>query len=134
MKIIGHPWIESERFVSVDSIDEIKRSPAASILLFGEIEDSIDMLRYCRDQGLPFAVESDRLNSLLFAHLFGARYIISSGNDVEEFQAVAQHYLFDMEILAAIDDENEIEKYARLGIDGVIFKSYIEKQGANGAK
>ena len=130
MKIIGHPWIESDKFVAVQSVDEIKKSPSSSILLFGDLEDSIDLLHYSRDQGLPFAVEAKDLKSLLFAHALGARYILAGNKEAEEFQAVAQHYLFDTEILAVIQDEDGIESYAKMGIDGVIFASSIERQGA----
>ena len=129
MKIIGHPWIESECFVRVNSADEIKKSPAASVLLFDGIESSIDLLRYCHTQGLPFAVETDELKSMLFAQALGAGYILAGSESVEEFQAVAQHYLFDMQIAAVIRDESEIEHYARVGIDAVIFASSIQRSG-----
>ena len=95
MKIIGHPWIESERFVVVRTIEAIKKSLPASIL---------------------------------FAHALGARYILSGEKNAEAFQAVAQHYLFDMEILVLIHHEEEIEKYALMGIDGVIFASSIQRE------
>jgi len=129
MKIIGHPWIESERFIAVESKDEIKRTPAGSVLLFAELESSIDLLHYCREQGLPFAVETETLKTMLFAQALGARYILTANKEAEVFQAVAQHYLFDMEILVSIGDESEIESYANMGIDGVIFASSIERKG-----
>jgi hypothetical protein len=129
MKIIGHPWIESERFIVVSSVNEIKKSPAASILLFRGIEHSIELLYYCRDEGLPFAVETEELKSMLFAHALGARYILTRDKEAEAFQAVAQHYLFDTEILVSIDEESEIEPYAKMGIDGVIFASFIQRSG-----
>jgi hypothetical protein len=132
MKIIGHPWIESERFVSVETIERIKKTPPASILLFADIEHSIELLHYCREQGLPFAVETEELKSMLFAQALGARYILAGNNSAEVFQAVAQHYLFDMEILVPIDHENEIENYAKMGIDGVIFVSSIQREEESG--
>lgn len=127
MKIIGHPWIESEHFVAACSIDEIKKSQAASVLLFPDIEKSIDLLHYCRREGLPFAVETGDLRNALFAHALGARYILTEVKAAKEFQAVAQHYLFDTEILVLIRDDSEIEYYAKLGIDGVIFASSIQR-------
>ena len=129
MKIIGHPWIESDRFIVVSSVDEIKKSPAASILLFKDIGHSIKLLHYCRDEGLPFAVETKELKSMLFAHALGARYILVGAKEAEAFQALAQHYLFDTEILVSIDEESEIESYAKMGIDGVIFASFIQRSG-----
>jgi len=127
MKIIGHPWIESEHFVVVDSVEQIRKSPAGSILLFEEIGQSIELLHHCRNEGLPFAVETGELKSMLFAHALGARYILTGGKEAEAFQAVAQHYLFDTEILVSVVDEMEIEDYARMGIDGAIFASSIQR-------
>ena len=132
MKIIGHPWIESERFIVVRSIEAIKKSPPASVLLFDDIDSSIDLLHYCREQGLPFAVKTDALKPMLFAHALGVRYILSREKDAEVFQGVAQHYLFDTEILVMIHHEDEIEKYALMGIDGVIFASSIQKEEGSG--
>ena len=129
MKIIGHPWIESERFVAVESEDEVRKTPAASILLFAELESLIDLLHYSRAQGLPFAVKTDELKTMLLAHALGARYILTGERDAEAFQAVAQHYLFDTEILVSIKSESEIEKYAKMGIDGVILESSIQSAG-----
>lgn len=127
MKIIGHPWIESERFVLVNSRDGIRKSPPSSVLLFEDIESSIELLRYSREQGLPFALKTDKLRSMLFAHSLGARYVLTGREQAEEFQSVAQHYLFDTEILVPVSKESEIELYAGLGIDGVIFSSSIER-------
>jgi hypothetical protein len=126
MKIIGHPWIECEHFARVDSVEAIQKSPAASILLFEKFSESVDLIRYCHKEGLPFAVRAEGLKSALFAHSLGARYIISKPESAQEIQAVAQHYLFDTEILVSISDESEIEMYAKTGIDGVIFASVIK--------
>ena len=125
MKIIGHPWIESERFIAVKRREEIGSTPAGSVLLFDDIENSIDLLHYCREQGLPFAVETGELRLMLLARALGACYVLAADESAEEFQAVAQHYLFDMEIIVRIDDESGIESCARRGIDGVVFASSI---------
>ncbi|MEA3418702.1 MAG: hypothetical protein U9Q90_04810 [Campylobacterota bacterium] len=127
MKIIGHPWIECERFVVVNSLEEIKKSPAGSVLLFGDLANSIVLLRYCRNEDLPFAVETGDVKSALFAHALGARYILLENRLAKEIQALAQHYLFDTEILVMIRDDHEIERYAKMGIDGVIFASSIQR-------
>ena len=134
MKIIGHPWIESEKFIAIERREEIGGTPAGSILLFSDMERSIDLLHYCREQGLPFAVKTGELKSMLLAQALGARYILSGDESAEEFQAVAQHYLFDMEIIVLIDDESEIEAYAKRGIDGVIFAASIERGGEANAR
>jgi len=126
VKIIGHPWIESERFVTVDSMEKITGSPAGSVLLFDDLSVSIELLHYCQREGLPFALRTEEIKTALFAHALNARYVIAEKVIVQAIQALAQNYLFDTQILVEIQNENEIEKYARMGIDGVIFSAAIE--------
>ena len=128
MKIIGHPWIKSEEFVAVKSLEDIKRSKASSVLVFYSLDDNTELIRYCSEQDLPFALKTSDLKYVLIAQEFGCKYILADKSEAEEFQAVAQHYLFDMQILAVINDEDEIAEYARMGVDGVIFSSHIDKK------
>ncbi len=125
MKIIGHPWIESEQFVKVDAIEKIQRTPAGSILLLTDLDTSIELVHYCQGEGLPFALEAADVKTALFAHALHARYIISSKETVEEIQQLAQHYLFDTQILVEITSEEEITAFAQKGIDGVLFSTAI---------
>ncbi len=125
MKIIGHPWVESEVFVTVDSVEMIRESPASSILLFDDIQESVELSHYCQREGLPFAVRVIDLKMALFAHALNARYIVAMNSIALEVQALAQNYLFDTQILVEIVDESEIETYAKQGIDGVLFSSAI---------
>ena len=126
MKIIGHPWIESERFVSVDSMEKITKSPAGSILLFDDLAGSIELLHYCKRERLPFALRAGEVKTALFAHALNARYIIAEREMAQEIQELAQHYLFDTQILVEISDESEIETYAKVNVDGVIFPAAIQ--------
>lgn len=126
MKIIGHPWIESERFVAVDSLDTIKMSPAGSILLFDDLAASIALVHYCQKEGLPFAVRVTEIKTALFAYALGARYIIAEREAAQAIQQLAQQYLFDTQILVEIRDENEIETCAGMGLDGVLFPDAIQ--------
>ena len=125
MIIIGHPWIESEGFVEVEAIDKIAATPAGSIVLIADMGSSIDLLHSCKGEGLPFALRAEDIKTALFAHALNARYVIASRETAEEIQKLAQNYLFDTRILVEIQNENEIEIYARKGIDGVVFSSAI---------
>ncbi|MEA3455310.1 MAG: hypothetical protein U9R26_02275 [Campylobacterota bacterium] len=126
MTIIGHPWIVSEHFVTVDSMEKIKKSPAGSILLFDDLAVSIELVHYCKREGLPFALRAEEAKTALFAHALNARYIITGREAAKAIQKLAQHYLFDTQILIKISDESEIETYAGMGLDGVIFPAAIE--------
>lgn len=125
MKIIGHPWIESERFVQVDAIEKITSTPAGSVLLISDLDTSIDLLHYCEREGLPFALRARDIKTALFAHALHARYVIVEKEIAEVIQGLAQNYLFDTQIIVEIQNESEIEDYARMGIDGVTFPAAI---------
>ena len=126
MKIIGHQWIESERFVNIYAKDEIERTISSSILLF-EINTSIGLIHYCQEQELAFAVSVNSITEAIFAHNLNAHYIFVSSSMAKEIQSIAQHYLFDAQIVVIIKNEDEIEQYAQMGIDGVVFPSAITK-------
>jgi len=125
MKIIGHPWIESEGFAEINAIEKIAATPAGSILLIADIASSIDLLHYCQREGLPFALRAGEVKTALFAHALNARYIIAEREVAETIQKLAQNYLFDTQILVEISDESEIEIYAEKGLDGIIFPTAI---------
>jgi len=128
VKIIGHHWVDSEKFVEIDSIDDIKRTPVGSVLLFDNIENSIELLKYCQEQSLPSAVRVESSKESLFANSLGVRYIMASKDIVEDIQSIAQQYLFDTQIIIEISNEDEMEGYAKMGIDGIIFSSAIESK------
>jgi hypothetical protein len=129
MKIIGHPWIESERFVVVESVEAIRQSPAASVLLFESLETSLEIIEWCRKEHLPWALQTEETRAVLLAQAMGARYLVTTQERAVPFQELAQHYLFDMEILAVIEEESQIEACAERRIDGVLFAEAIEREG-----
>ncbi|RLA77382.1 MAG: hypothetical protein DRG30_00225 [Epsilonproteobacteria bacterium] len=126
MKIIGHPWVESESFAQVDAVEKIISTPTGSVLLISDISRSINLLHYCESQGLPFALRAMDIKTALFAHALHARYVIVKKEMAGVIQGLAQNYLFDTQVIVEIEHEDEIEEYARMGIDGVIFPSAIK--------
>lgn len=127
MKIIGHPWVESEQFVIISIIEEIVATPTASVLLIESLSNSIEVVQYCQKEALPVAVRVSTLKEALFAHHLDVKYIIVPESIAQEVQSVAQNYLFDAQILIQIDEESHIEECAKMGIDGVIFPTAITK-------
>jgi len=125
MIIIGHPWIESNRFCKVFSEEDIKKSKAGDVVLLEPLGDSHAYAQYCQANQIPYAVVVNTLSEALFANALGASYIICEEDDALMIQPIAQEYLFDARILVLIRDEKEINKIARGGIDGVIFAEAI---------
>ena len=125
MIIIGHPWIESPVFSQVFSIEEIKKTQPNEIVLLEALNKSHHIARYCQQNSVSFAVVVNTLEDALYANALGASYMICEEEDALIIQPIAQEYLFDTRILVRVDDEKEIGKIARSGIDGVIFPKAI---------
>ncbi len=125
MKIFGHPWIMSPSFVAVGSQEEIASTPAGSILLFDDLAAQIGVVHYAAREGVAFAIRVCDVTTALLAHALGANYIIASAVAVPRVQQLAQHYLFDTQILVEIADESGIEVYADMGVDGVILPAAL---------
>ena len=125
MIIVGHPWIKSNRFCKVFSIEDIKNSHAEDIVLLEPLVDSHSYAAHCQANNIAFAVVANTLDDALFANALGAKYIICEEDDALMIQPIAQEYLFDTRILVLIHSEKEISKIARGGVDGVIFAEAI---------
>lgn len=125
MIILGHKDIKNIDLFEVQSIDSIKQTPSNSTILISL--QSKDIIEFAKENQIKFALHVSTLKEVVFAHLFRASYILVDKNLCENAQKIANEYLYDAKILVKIDDEIDIEKYALLGIDGVIFPQAIKK-------
>jgi len=125
MIIIGHSWVESPKFYKIFSQEGIQKSTVKDIVLLEPIVDSHDLAQYCKDNNIPFAVTVNSLSEAIFANALGAKYIVCEEDDALIIQPIAQEYLFDTRVLVLINEEKEIAKIARSGVDGVIFPAAI---------
>jgi hypothetical protein len=125
MLIFGHPWIESNRFVKVFSVEEIGRTQPGDVILLEPLNVSIELAKYCREHDLPFAVTVSTNREAIFANALDAAYIIAEHELAITIQKIADEYLFDTRILVLVESEKRIETMARFSIDGVIFPEAI---------
>lgn len=121
MIIIGHPWVKSQKFCKIFSIEDIKQSKPNEVVLLEPIVESHGLAVHCQENDIAFAVTVNSLQEAIFTNALGARYMVCEEDDALIIQPIAQEYLFDTRILVLIQDEKEIAKIARSGIDGVIF-------------
>ncbi len=120
MKVFGHESIESERFYAVSQADEISKTPSNALLkVEGGLSASLTLAKYCKANGLRYAVAVESIEEAIFANLLSATYILCEKSLSKEIMPIAQHYLFDTEILAYIK-KDEIEEMAKVGVDGVV--------------
>jgi len=125
MLIFGHPWVESNRFVKVFSVEEIERSAPGDVLLLEPLNVSIELAKHCRANDLPFAITVSSIREAIFANALGAAYVVAEHELAITIQKIADEYLFDTRILVLIESEKRIETMARFNIDGVIFPDAI---------
>ena len=67
------------------------------------------------------------INQLMYASSLNARYIIVRKEMAKTAQNIAENYLFDAKILVKIENEDEIQEIALLGIDGVLLSNAVVK-------
>jgi len=125
MILIGHPWIKSPKFVKIFSTEDIKRTTPEDIVLLEPLVNSQPLASYCQNNHIAFAIMVSTVEDAIFANALGAKYLVCKEADACIIQPIAQEYLFDTRILALIQEEKEIAKIARSGIDGVIFSKVL---------
>jgi hypothetical protein len=119
MQIFGHEWIESEAFYPVNSIQEIETTPPNALLQLTVLPTSLELAKHCQGNGLRYVLEIETIEQAVFANLLNATYVLAEKALAKELMPIAQHYLFDTQILALIK-ENEIEEMAKSGVDGIV--------------
>ena len=125
MLVFGHPWIESEKFLKVYTIDDIKKTQPKDILLLEPLSVSIDIAKYCKANNLPFAVTINSVRDAVYVNAIGADYMLCQHEQAIIVQKIADDYMFDTKVLVVIEDEKSIDTLIRFGIDGVIFSHAI---------
>jgi len=118
MLIFGHKDIESETFYPISAIQDISRTPSNSTVL---CKFDIEILKFTKKNSVSVAVEVETIQEAVLSEQFGVKYIISNVTTSSEMQKIADNYLYDSKILVWIHNISELEKIAKLQIDGVIF-------------
>lgn len=127
MYIFGHRFIDSESFYHIQSIDAIENTPPSSTLYVEFSEENLDIIKYMQLNQLSFALGAEDITQIIYASSLGASYIFVPRSLAKNAQGLANNYLFDAKVLVHIEDEEEIEDLALLGVDGVIFSNAIIK-------
>ncbi|MDD5400731.1 MAG: hypothetical protein PHQ93_06070 [Sulfurimonas sp.] len=127
MIFFGHRFIENENFYHICCIEAILNTPPSSTLYIEFSEENLDIISHTVLNSMPIALYVENITQLLYASAFGAKYIVVEKELAKTAQNVAENYLFDAKILALIEEENDIEELALLGVDGTIFPNAIIK-------
>jgi len=123
----GHRFLKSENFYHIFDIDSIAHTPVASTIYVEFDEKNLDIINHAVLNSVKIAVFVKNITEILYASSLGASYIVMEKELAKTAQNIADNYLFDAKIVVLIEDEDEIEELALLGVDGVIFSGAIIK-------
>lgn len=127
MQIFGHRFIESEPFYHIQSIEAILNTPPSSTIFLPFDEKNLDIINHLIQNQITFALEATDIKELIYASALEASFIILPKELLPTAQDIANNYLFDAKVLVMIEDEDDIEEMATIGVDGVIFSNAIIK-------
>jgi hypothetical protein len=123
MLIFGYDLIPSRPWCKVSTQKEVASTSSSTVILLGL--NSLDVATYCKEQNVDFALEVESIKEALIASALGASYLLCAQDVAKEIQAIANEYLWSAKVIVPIENEDELEIVARLGIDGVIFAQSI---------
>jgi hypothetical protein len=122
MLILEKPF-SNENFVKVNSIDEIKKTPSNSTLIFNYKDDLIDTFVFCKENEIPYGVIINDIKELIFIANLNAKYAFTDNlENAKTFQQIAENYLIDTKIIFLADSLNKIENLVKYQIDGIKLK------------
>lgn len=108
-----------EPFISIKNSIDIADTKANSIVRF---QFDIELMKYCQENKINFAVEVSDLKEIVYSNLLDARFIIVTKDMAIEAQKIAENYMFDSKILVEIESEDEISWVVKTLVDGAILK------------
>ncbi|MFK5882606.1 MAG: hypothetical protein QM482_10395 [Sulfurospirillum sp.] len=120
MEIFGHDFIENSDFFTINSIEDIKNTAPNSLIL---MEFDKDIIKYAKEQNLPFGVKATSIKELVLSCASNATYILVNKEFSKTAQKIANEYMYDAKILLISKNEDDIEFCAKNGIDGILFES-----------
>ena len=122
MRIVGDSLIDFEPFYRVGSIDEIKKTPPNSVVLFG-IDSEI--AKYCKENLVKFAIVVNDMTQLIYAYNYGADFIVVPKEIAKQAVSFADDYLIDAKIVLVIEKKEELIEAANSRVDIALFKEGI---------
>ena len=127
MLLFGHRFIASNSFYHVLDIDSINNTPPSSIIHIEFCEENLDIIEHTRINQISSSIRCKTITEIIYASSLGASFIVIHPDLCKNAIKIANDYLFDAKIVVLIEEEEEIEDLALMGVDGVIFSSAIVK-------
>jgi hypothetical protein len=119
MKLIGHELVPYEPLFWRENAKQIE---AGKQNLFKFDEAAI---KRAQELGAQFGIEAENLNEIIVANAAGAKFIVVPRELAGKAAKLAQDYLFDAQICAFVESENELAALSDTGADAAIFKNAV---------
>lgn len=127
MILFGHPYVPSERFYHIDSIEAVRHTPANSILALFFAPENLDIIDHLRRNGIRFGLFVETQSDAVIAENLRASYLIVNPKNGPAIQKIAEHYLFDAKVLGYINDMDDLQELIDMRLDGAIFPEAVVK-------
>jgi len=127
MLLFGHSFIKSENIYHISDIDSILKTPPNATLYLEFSIDNLDIISYLVKNSIRYVLKIHNIEELIYANALEATFALVDSKLAKTAQQTAESYIFDTKILVYSEDEKEIEKYALLSLDGILFPSAIIK-------
>jgi len=127
MLLFGHPYVPSQPFYHIDSIEAIAHTPANSVVTLFFAPENLDIIDYLTQNSVRFALHIETITDAVIAENLGASYLIVLPKHADVIQKVAEHYLFDAKVLGYIEETKDLEDLIEIRLDGAIFSDSIIK-------
>lgn len=127
MLLFGHPYIPSQPFYRIASIEALRHTPSNSVVVLYFSPENLDIIDHLRQNNVRFALHIETIVDAVIGENLGASYLIVLPKVAEEIQKVAEHYLFDAKILGYIDEPKYLNDLIEMHLDGAIFPDSIIK-------
>ena len=119
MKLIGHELVPYEPLFWRKNAQQIE---AGKQNLF---KFDTAAIKRAQELGAQFSVEAENLNEIIVANAAGAKFIVVPRELAGKAAKLAQDYLFDAQICAFVESENELAALSETGADVAIFKNAV---------
>ena len=119
MKLIGHELVPYEPLFWRENAQQIE---AGKQNLF---KFDVTAIKRAQELGAQFCVEAENLNEIIVANAAGAKFIVVPRELAGKAAKLAQDYLFDAQICAFVESENELAALSETGADSAIFKNAV---------
>ena len=125
MLIIGAKEVPYNPFYFIKSSEDIDVTPPNSVVVFEYSTGRLELINYCKNNNVSFALICDELQDVLFASANGASFIICDKTNIKKAQKYADSYMLDAKILLYTSSKDDLLWCADEEIDGILFEDGI---------